>query len=420
MVTPKRGLAEALGESGGTEWRSTSECSWRWPAAPGSAWQAIVSDIEPPLPPTGDLPSDPLSGPTPGLGLLGIELGANAVRLVLLDSEATMVTDAVQRPIGVGDGNLDRSAELHLQTALLAALDALGLSEPTPLLMGVTVGMANCGVGSGPALRDWLENLSTRLGQPFLCAGNRGVSYAPADVVAFLRRVFEPLPLHLDRIELAPVAASRVVAAMHPGAITLGSGMAWSARVVGHEVLEAYEIAGGPIDQTLSVANGADSLPIEHLEGVEVDPELCRQRGVELGSLAPAVGVALALRTSPPTNLLAAEAVGVAPNQTVPVRSAPAPVPVADPGGDVPIQREFRDPVDRRPSYGATSYDQYDAYDSYEARRRSGEPTSGSERGAIRSSADRSDGDGGFHVSDFVLGALLMLAVVLALALVFL
>ncbi|MEM9563875.1 MAG: hypothetical protein AAGA93_14735 [Actinomycetota bacterium] len=399
-----------------------------------------MSDIEPPAPPSSELPDlpDPLANPAPGLGLLGIEIGATAVRLVLLDSEATSVTDLVERPIGSGDGSLDQSAELRLQTALLAALDAIGLSEPTPLLMGVSIGMANCGVGSGPALRDWLENLSGRLGQPFLCAGNPGVSYAPADVVSFLRRVFEPLPLHLDRIELAPVAASRVIPAMHPGAITLGSGMAWSARIVGHEVLEAYEIAGGPVDQTLTVATGADAESIEQLEGIEVDPELCRERGLTVGALAPAVGVALALRTSPPTNLLAAEPVGVTPGPAVGSRSAPTrepqPVPASpamrstESSGQtdvrtMPVQRwdparaEGWDPVEQRQPPGV---DAYDRYDDYQALRRSADFAPGAAAGGRRHPRDHSQADSGFRVSDFVLGALLMLAVVLTLALVFL
>ncbi len=399
-----------------------------------------MSDIEPPTPPASELPDppDPLASPTPGLGLLGIEIGATAVRLVLLDSEATSVTDLVERPIGSGDGSLDQAAELRLQTALLAALDALGLSEPTPLLMGVSIGMANCGVGSGPALRDWLENLSGRLGQPFLCAGNPGVSYAPADVVSFLRRVFEPLPLHLDRIELAPVAASRVIPAMHPGAITLGSGMSWSARIVGHEVLEAYEIAGGQVDQTLSVATGSDVEPIEQLEGIDVDPELCRQRGLTVGALAPAVGVALALRTSPPTNLLAAEPVGVIPGPAVASRPAPVrdPNPVAAGPGlrstepaaqtdvrTMPVQRW--DPA-RADGWDATdqreppTVDAYDRYDNYQAPRRSDDLTPGPAVGSRRHPRDHRQADSGFHVSDFVLGALLMLAVVLTLALVFL
>lgn len=381
------------------------------------------SEVEPDL--------DAIEGPAPGLGLLGIEIGSTAVRLVLLDSTATQVTDAVERPIGAVGRSLDRHAETSLQTALLAALEVVGLSEPTPLLTGVTVGLSDCGVGSGPALTGWLEDLSRKLGQQFLCAGERGKSYAPLATSTFLRRVFEPLPLHLDRVELAPVAACRVMAPLHPGTVSLGSGVAWSARVLGNEVLEAYEIAGGPVDQVLSVVSGGGAAPITKLEGVEVDDDLLRRRDLDLAALAPAVGVAVALHTAPPTNLLAAGVVG----QAAPVRAAAVPATqvahspqgmidprvddprYADPNGyrerddRRPLPNQAWDPAgpavsERYPAYAAPAWESDDLYRPTPAR---------GATGAVRTAPDV-----GFHVSDFVLGALLMLLLVLTAALVFL
>jgi hypothetical protein len=369
--------------------------------------------------------------PAPGLGLLGIEIGSTAIRLVLLDSTATQVTDAVERPIGAVGRALDHHAETGLQTALLAALEAVGLSEPTPLLTGVTVGLPECGVGSGPALTGWLEDLSRKLGQQFLCAGERGKSYAPLATSTFLRRVFDPLPLHLDRVELAPVAACRVMAPLHPGTVSLGSGVAWSARVLGNEVLEAYEIAGGPVDQVLSVVTGEGTVPIAGLEGVEVDEELLRRRDLDLAALAPAVGVAVALHTTPPTNLLAAGVVGQAASARAASRpSAPTAVSqqgAVDPMADDPRfaspgsyrERDDRRPLpdqqwdptgpavsERYPAYAAPAWDADDAYRPV--------PVRGA-AGVVRAAPDA-----GFHVSDFVLGALLMLLLVLTAALVLL
>jgi hypothetical protein len=216
-------------------------------------------------------------------------------------------------------------------------------------------------------------------------------------------------------------------------------------------VLEAYEIAGGPIDQILSVSDGNESTPIERLEGVEVDPELVRQRDLTVGALAPAVGVALALRTSPPTNLLAAQSIGASPAAVPAAR--PVPIPVDDPDpvaagvrarggpGLAPVDRSTApqrwdpaggdawNPGDVRPGRGGDPYTHdegyddyrsYDGYDDYDGARWNREARPGPAGPAGRRPAGRSEPDGGFHVSDFALGALLMLAVVLTLALVFL
>ncbi|MEM7274549.1 MAG: hypothetical protein AAF547_15795 [Actinomycetota bacterium] len=393
------------------------------------------------------------TGGSPGLGLLGVEIGATAVRLALLDSAAAQVTDAVERPIGVGDGSLDTMAEARLQTALLGALDVLGLAEATPLLMGVTIGMSNCGVGSGPALTRWLENLSARLDQQFVSVGDQGVSYAPLDVVAFLKRVFEPLPLHVDRIELAPVAACRLIEPLHPGEVTIGSGLAWSARVIGNEVVEAYEITGGAADQLISVASGGAMQPIERLTGVVIDETLAERRNLDPRALAPAVGVAKGLLTSPPSNLLAASLVR-GPNPPAARTTMEQPIavpnqPVPHDGYRGPAQAEQARPDDRyweergdrwpRPepagarvaagrdpyggdgneSPGGAGRNRYETQAAYGGRGGYEEPSRRVDDRLVRSDRQPPTSPG-VVVSDFALGALLMLLLVQAVALILL
>ena len=243
-------------------------------------------------------------------GLLGVEIGRNKIRLVLLDNEGRRLLDVVERPIAKAGGPRDPIAqELSTRAALEAALSRLDLARDRQILAGATIGFADCGVGSGPALLGWLETLSDDLDEPIVFTGDQGVSYAPARCVEFVQRVFDQTGLHLDRVELAPVAASRVVGPLPTGALTLGSGVAWSARVLDDEVLEAYEISDGPFDDVLQLVASGDGRPLASLEGLEVDEKLCRNRGVSIAALAPAAGVALALVNPERTNLLDGETV---------------------------------------------------------------------------------------------------------------
>lgn len=420
-----------------------------------------------------------------GVGLLGIEIGRNKVRMALLDPDAKVVDDAVERPIVKGGGPRDPiEEESSTRAAIEAGFERLGLTTAVPLMVGVTIGFPHCGVGSGPALRDWLADLSAELGEPIVHVGDHGVSYAPIHCIDFVRRVFEPIALHLDRIELAPVAASRMLESLRSGAVTLGSGVAWSARILDRDVLEAFEIIDGSFDEVMQVVSNGVAHPVEHLEGVFVDEELCRNRGLTVGSLAPAVGVAVALHDSPFANLLDGQLVGnqapsrvsgpfprLESSRTVPAPLAPEDRPVSGPSSrwDVaddlmntqpapaPAQSMMSAGTDQRPrgngwdglEGGEFGYgDHYDDTVTYKLRRQPGAAWPPEHRGfehdpvqwaperpeprVIQQQAPPRDDlagiekfspqptsldGGGFHVSDFLLGALLMLAIALTAAL---
>ncbi len=409
-----------------------------------------------------------------GAALLGIEIGRNKVRLALLDPEGKSLDDVVERPIVKGGGPRDPiEEESSTRAAIEGGIERLGLTSRMPLLVGVTIGFPHCGVGSGPALREWLADLSLELGEPIVFVGQHGVSYAPAHCIDFVRRVFEPTHLHIDRLELAPVAASRALESLRSRAVTLGSGVAWSARILDRDVLEAFEIIDGAFDEVLHVvANGVGN-PIDHIEGVYVDEMMCRNRGLSVGVMAPAVGVAVALHEPTQSNLLDGQYLsGPTPRQAVRqprvevVSQAPAPdhlgaqslgqawptadeslpqppevdsrfddrldhgnaaAPLADTrfassrpelGDDLdtthrlrrlpPEAARSREPVDERlgrsqaapPATGRQARDDMAGIESF-----SPQPT-------LLESPNR------FHVSDFLLGALLMLALVLVAALV--
>ena len=241
-------------------------------------------------------------------GLLGVEIGRSKVRLALLDEQGRFVRDAVERPITTAGGPRKPISETaSTRAALEMALGRLNIADRRSLMVGVTIGFPHCGVGSGPAITDWLTNLSSEVGEPILCAGQTGISYAPIRSLDFVGDVFRGLELPVDRVELAPVAASRCLK-LAASSMTLGSGIAWSARLLNNEVLEAFETVDSSFDEIIHFSSGGREQILDHL-GVDIDPVTCRDRGVSVPALAPAVGVALGLIKADPQNLMQARQV---------------------------------------------------------------------------------------------------------------
>jgi hypothetical protein len=404
--------------------------------------------------------------------LLGVEIGRNKVRLVVLDWRANKVRDAVERPIAKAGGPRDPiEQEFSTRSAIEAGLERLDVIELSGMAVAATIGFPNCGVGSGPALQEWLESLGDDLDEPVMFTGTGGISYAPASCVDFVKRVFEPTGLGLNRVELAPVAAARVLKSVRSGAITLGSGVAWSARLLDNQVLEAFETVDGSFNDELQVMINGIGQPITSLDGFDIDPSFGPNRGLSAAALAPSVGVAVALLDRGGPNLLAGRSTGngepiadesparqasqvtVAAGADPPTEAwsgsdaAEPAAPESDPvAPDVDLDENgFDDRFDPQIDDLGLIQDELRALrtdETYQLRRppraiersrelrsvRSTPPDNrADEVGRSREGAfDRIEAfahpepkpDDGFHIADFLLGALLMLAVVLAIALI--
>jgi len=243
--------------------------------------------------------------------LLGVEIGRNKVRLALVDVITTMLVDVVERSVVSSSGPRDPlDQEFAIRAAFEDGLERLGGGNIAPVMVGATMGFDSCGVGSGPTIMQWLEGLSHDTGQSMACVGHPGVSYAPARYVQFVRDLFESSPLRLDRLELAPVAAARVLGPVDVASIYMGSGVCWSARVLNGDVLEAFEAPNGSVDGPLMVTATNREGPIGSLYGVKEDPAIYRHRGVDVANLGPSVGVAIGMVTSLGSNLLEAQIIG--------------------------------------------------------------------------------------------------------------
>lgn len=246
-------------------------------------------------------------------GLLGIEVGRSLVRLALLDDSAKRVLNIVERPIAKAGGPRDPiEEEASTRQAIEEGLDRLSVDGSSQLRVGVTIGFRNCGVGSGPALEGWLISLSEEIDQPIISTDGDGVSYCPSQWLAFTRQVLEPTVVSANSILLAPVAASRVLGPVQSVSMKLGSGIAWSARILNNQVLEAFETLDGALDEPIHLLVDNDAQLVTSLTGVEIDQELCRNRGISEAALAPCVGAAVSLLDVDGANLLDGSPVGSA------------------------------------------------------------------------------------------------------------
>ncbi len=344
------------------------------------------------------------AGPPPLL--LGVEIGRHRVRLALLDPEGRVVHDAAEAPIAGGEDVIELMAGATSR-AIVAGVDRLGLNATTPVQVAATIGFPHCGVGSGPALPEWIVELSRELGEAVVCNGDHGISYAPVHCLDYVDQVFNSISMRLDRVELAPVAAGRTLGLLRSGTLTLGSGIAWSARILEGEMMEAFEVSGGPVDDALHVVANDGARPVQALDGVFIDETLCHERGLSPGLLAPAVGVALALLNPPTQNLLDGRLVDAAgrragadpgPAAPPPRSPIPAPRPVTGRGASGPRPRAAMPNPDPGPD-----------------RLRAG----GDPRAASSPTARRVPPEPASRLStDMLIGALLMLTLLLVVALV--
>ena len=370
------------------------------------------------------------------LGPIGVELGRSKVRVSLLDRSGRELIDVVERPIAKAGGPRDPiDQEASTRAALLAALDRMGIPAGSDLFAGATIGFSNCGVGSGPALRGWLESLSEDLAEPIMIVGDVGVSYAPARCVEFVQRVFEDSGLHLDRVELAPVAAARMMGGLSSGTVSLGSGVPWTARVLDGQVLEAFEAGDGEFDRDVRVtANGGAAVSPSSLHGVTVAEPLCRNRGVSVAALAPAAGVAVGIMSGERTNLLEGSTLNGPSVRAVTsartVRHPPAPATSFSREATVapPIERSAPAVAPShtgewaRPDVTSDTYrldrmpDEFGAPDDPYALDDLGDTPD--EFAGIEAFAYEEERESrGFNLTDFAIGALAMLAVVLIIVL---
>lgn len=253
---------------------------------------------------------------TVGSDILGLEVGRSVIRGVLLDAAVTNVLDFAEVRLGpnsvasVESGSADCGTIGPVLHHLLEQLQDRGGSI---LAAGLAYGPRWSGVGSGPELGQWLQEQAESLGQQFVHAGEEGISFAPLGTVEGAKDVCRLVGLGLVRIDLAPVAAARVLTDPDLEVTTLGSGIGWRARLRNLEVVEAIERLQVTDDAPFVVRNAMGLLePVRSFRRIAVPPELL-VRGFDAAQLAVAVGAAVGVANRSPGDLLHGQLVGPAP-----------------------------------------------------------------------------------------------------------
>ena len=255
--------------------------------------------------------------------ILGIEVGRCALRGVRLDQDTTQVTAAAECTFTVdavaADGVID---PMIFGPRLEDLLDRLEVRDRSQCRVGFTIGPRNAGVGSGPAMANWLETQAVSLQEPMTHAGDLGIAFVPSRAVDAAVKLASGAGVDLVRIDFSPVAAARAIGEQVDDLICVGSGQGWQARMRDFEVLEAMENSGIGLDDPLTIfAPNGNGRSIDRYGWVEIAPELAGLDRLDIGQLAPAVGVAIGIVYESSANLLTGSAVGCTPH-----RSAPAPL----------------------------------------------------------------------------------------------
>ncbi len=235
--------------------------------------------------------------------ILGIEVGATVVRAVVLSTDSLEVTAAAEAGIDTFDEHVFDSTTIR--PALGEVMYQLAELAPESMMAAISIGPPQSGVGSGPALPPWLERQARNLGQNLICAGELGVAFCPQTPVDLLISLCEEAAITVARVDLAPVAAARLLMPGGADTIMVGSGRGWRARLRNNEVLEALHTDEIDIDQPMSIVRPDGRVTeIPKYHGVGVAPALDEEFELNLGQLAPAVGAAVGLIDNSPTNLL--------------------------------------------------------------------------------------------------------------------
>lgn len=250
--------------------------------------------------------------------IVGIELARAVARGVRVLPDHNEIVAVAEVPLGYEaidrDGVIEPAVVgLTLDTLLVH----LGIRDRSQCRVGMTIGPRNAGVGSGPAMVEWLEDQAGQLRQPLVCSGGLGVAFAPIRSVDQAVKTSFDVGVELVRIDLAPVAAVRAVGEQIDDLICVGSGRGWQARMRDFEVLEAMEnIQIGADEPVTVVGRDGTAHPISRYGWIDLSLDLIGSGRVDTGRFATAVGAALGVLYESPANLLEGRVIGA--------RSAPA------------------------------------------------------------------------------------------------
>lgn len=239
--------------------------------------------------------------------ILGIEVGRFVLRGVVLDAAVANVVDFAEVPLRPFPGESPRVGSANcalIGPSFEILLSRLGLDRGSVFAAGIALGPRCSGVGSGPALAEWLAAQAEGIGEALVCAGELGIAFAPKDAIDGAASMARSVGLGLVRVDLAPVAAARVLIDPTHDVASVGSGVGWRARLRDLEVVEALDRADIVDDAPFQVLLPDGQIePLTGYRRIAIPPGL-RAAGFDPGQLAVAVGSAIGVANRSGADLL--------------------------------------------------------------------------------------------------------------------
>ncbi len=226
--------------------------------------------------------------------IVGIEVGRQLVRAVVFDEKSRTITAyADSANISLADSNAANPSH-----ALVSVWRKLQIGFSANARVAVAVGAKNSGIGSGPAIVDWIASLESQLGRPVVRAGepDKGVSYFPESNLEAVLTSFDAIGVSPERVELAPISVARVLPKGVTCAVSVDSSIGWRARLHTGHVLEALAYPDGFNDQGVMVElPGAEATKLTKLTNISVASHIFKENNVDISSIACVAGAALGL-----------------------------------------------------------------------------------------------------------------------------
>ncbi len=229
---------------------------------------------------------------------IGIEIASETVRAVILNNTAEKI---------IGYAEVKRSHRPENPFGRLSVeIASLWGKLPEKFTGNVRVsaafGAAETGVRSAFDTDKWLDELEQvdEISYNKVSLGD-AIAYARSDVLASYQRIFTENDIPLERLELSPQAAARVIDSPGPVSGSIVSGVGWQFYISDGELVRAEAV-----DQleckTLKVktATPDSTLDLAYLQTLNVSQGLLDTFDIERLDLAVSVGTAKGLVTSEP------------------------------------------------------------------------------------------------------------------------
>ncbi len=229
---------------------------------------------------------------------IGIEIDESVIRAAILSGNADRIVGYAEVKRSQKPGNEIEKLTLELQNLW----NKLPEKFTGNVRVAAAVGVEDSGVRSEDNTEVWIDALEVKRSGPIdRVTYGSGYEYAPEDQLEQLCSAFFNNEIPLERIELAPVAAVRVLPQHGSFNFSVGSGIWWESTVRNGLVLSAEQATIDSYDRALYLSEfPGHEERIDNLGEISVSDDLLTAFNINHAHLAVSVGAAIGLQTNEP------------------------------------------------------------------------------------------------------------------------